>query len=74
MSLQKWWKARKEKKKQEQHDVGFDYALGAIARGEKTPLELDAEHVEIMWTSFDIGMDEAIDYAILHELVKDNRF
>ncbi|MBE9594668.1 MAG: hypothetical protein IMF19_14450, partial [Proteobacteria bacterium] len=55
------------------YNSGFDYALGAIARGEKTPLVLDAEQYDAPRNMFDVGMDNAIDYAIQHELVKDDR-
>jgi len=73
MNLRKWHKTRKEKKKQEQFNRGFDYAIGAIARGEKKPLELDAEQTCMDRNQFDVGMDQAIAYAILHGLTKDNR-
>ena len=74
MSLQKWWIARKKKRAQKRLNAGFDYALGALVRGEKTPYTLRMEHFPNFWNSFDVGMEEAITYAILHELVKDDRF
>ena len=73
MFLSKWLEERKQKKEKELYNRGFDYAIVAIAKGEKAPLELDAEQVAGHRDQFDIGMDEAIDYAVQHRLVKDNR-
>ncbi len=73
MSLQKWWMIRKQKRKQKQLNAGFDYALGALAREEKTPLELDAEQYDHYRNQFDVGMDNAIDYAVQYKLIKDDR-
>ena len=72
-SILKWFQEKKQKDKQNLYDKGFDYALSAIVRGGKTPLVLDAEQYEIDRNQFDVGMDAAIDYAIQHELVKDDR-
>ena len=74
MNLQEWWTLRKQKRKQEQRNAGFDYAMGAIIRGEKTPLELDAEQHMDYRDQFDVGIDNAIDYAVQHKIVKDDRF
>ena len=73
MNLLKWFQKGKQKTKRDLYDRGFDYAIGAIARGEKTPLVLDAEQYGADRNQFDVGMDNAIDYAIQHGLVKDDR-
>jgi hypothetical protein len=76
MILLNWFKERKKKRERRQRNLlnrGFDYALGAIARGEKTPLALDAEQFGHYRNQFDVGMDKAIAYAVLHGLVKDDR-
>ena len=74
MNLKEWFRIRKEKKERAHFERGFNYAIGAIARGEKTPLALEAEHIESTWDSFDVGINSAIAYAIRHDLVEDDRF
>jgi hypothetical protein len=73
MKIIKWFQKKKQQVKHDQYVSGFDYAIGAIARGEKTPLALDAEQYAAPRNMFDVGMDNAIDYAVQHELVKDDR-
>ena len=73
-ALIKWFQTRKQQIKHDQYISGFDYAIGAIVRDEKTPLELDAEYARFEWDSFDIGMNDATEYAVQHNLVKDDRF
>ena len=73
MNLLQWFQKRKQKTKHDLYVSGFDYTIGAIARGEKTPLELDAEQYEHYRNQFDVGMNNAIGYAIQHGLVKDDR-
>jgi len=74
MILSSWLKKRKQKAEKELYNRGFDYAMGVIIRGEKTPLVLDAEQWrEVPRNLFDVGMDNAIDYAVQHGLVKDDR-
>jgi hypothetical protein len=68
-----WFRTLKQKAKHDQYISGFDYTIGAIVRGEKTPLELDAEQIDCHRSQFDVGMDNAIDYAVQHGLIKDDR-
>ena len=72
-NILKWFQKRKQKTKRDLYNRGFDYTIGAIIRGEKTPLILDAEQYRADRNQFDVGMDNAIDYAIQHGLVKDDR-
>ncbi len=73
-ALIKWFQTRKQQVKHDQYVSGFDYAIGAIVRDEKTPLELDAEQHMDYRDQFDVGIDNAIDYAVQHKIVKDDRF
>ena len=73
MKIMKWFQERKQRIKKDVYDSGFDYAIGALVRGEKTPLALDAEQSRVDRNQFDVGMDNAIDYAIQYGLVKDDR-
>ena len=73
MILLNWLKKRKQRTEQDLYNRGFDYAIGAIVRGEKTPLELDAEQIDCHRNQFDVGMDRATDYAVQHKLIKDDR-
>jgi hypothetical protein len=71
--INEWFQKRKERAEHDQYISGFDYAIGAIVRGKKTPLALDAEQIDTHRSQFDVGMDNAIDYAIRHGIVKDDR-
>ena len=72
-ALIKWFQTRKQQIKHDQYISGFDYAIGAIARGEKTPLELDAEQYVDYRDQFDTGINDAIAKAIQLGIVKDDR-
>ena len=70
--LKQWLQKRRMRHSKELYNRGFDYAIGALIRGDKTPLELDAEQFPGYRNIFDVGMDNAIDFAVQHKLVEDD--
>lgn len=59
---------------------GYDYAMGCIMRGEKTPRQLDDEscssyimHEDGCARAFDQGIRDAIDKAVSVGAVEDDR-
>lgn len=38
-----WWQRRKERKRIRKFNAGYDYAAGALLRGEETPISLEAQ-------------------------------
>lgn len=69
------WKSTRQKAKAKKHRIaGYDWALGALSRGEITPSGIDALTYDIEHSSFESGMDDAIDYMLKHNLIEDDRF
>ena len=73
MWLNDWLQKRRQKFKDSQYTSGYDYAAGALLRGDKTPIALDAEIIWEYRSQFDVGMQVAIANAIEAGLVKDDR-
>ena len=77
MWLKEGLQKRKRRNETALYDRGFDYAIGALVRGHKTPRELNTEQaweeVGESRNSFDYGMNAAIRDAIKLGIVKDNR-
>lgn len=68
-----FWIKRKAWRKKREFNDGYDFAAGALLRGEKSPLEL----VALCWPDnsdpFDKGMTEATNKLISLGLINDNR-
>ena len=73
MNPLKWFQKRKQRIKRSQYNAGYDYAAGALLRGDKTPLVLDAEQYGVPRNAFDDGINAAMAKAIHLGIVKDNR-
>ena len=73
MKIIKWFQERKQRVDQDLYCRGYDYAAGALLRGEKTPLVLNAEQVDYNRNLFDFGMDAAIAKVTELGIVKDDR-
>ena len=73
MGLKQWLKERSIRKDEDLRNNGYDYATGALLRGDKTPCELEAEQDRDSLDAFDYGMDAAILRLVLLGIVKDNR-
>ena len=69
--IKQWLKKRRENRARKLYNRGFDYAAGALLRGEKTPIELQAESCPEDRDEFDIGVDHAINKLL--NLIEDNR-
>jgi hypothetical protein len=52
--------------------TGYNYAAGALLRGEKTPLQLENEQTTD-YDEFDKGVDSAIKQAIKLKICADDR-
>lgn len=79
--FRKWHGNRKLKRIDDAYTHGYDYAAGALLRGEKTPYDLEAEadtsstfHEDEENRSWDRGMMAAVDKLVLYGVVDDNRF
>ena len=73
MKIMKWFQERKQRIKKDAYDSGFNYAIGAIIRGERTPIYFDSILWRKEWSNFDHGIDTAVDKAIELGIVKDDR-
>ena len=71
--LKQWLQKRRMRHSKELYNRGFNYAMGTLVRGEKTPLILDAERYEVSRDAFDNGEDAAMAKAIQLGIVKDDR-
>lgn len=71
--FKKYFGKREERHKAQTRRDGFDFAAGAMLRGEETPLSLDAMQSNDYRDSFDFGMDDAIDCLVRLGVVEDNR-
>ncbi|MCK5608216.1 hypothetical protein KAR91_40415 [Candidatus Pacearchaeota archaeon] len=57
-------KKHREKKKQEARINGYNWAAGALLRGEETPMSIDAYTSGNDRTEFDFGAEEACNKLI----------
>ena len=73
MNPLRWFQKRKQLIERSQYNSGYDYAAGALLRGDKTPFELDVEQVCENRSSFDYGMDAAIREVVHFGIAKDDR-
>lgn len=73
MGLRKWFQQQQQKSRDSQFTAGYDYAAGALLRGDKTPLSLGSEFVWEYRSNFDVGMQIAIENAIELGMVNDDR-
>ena len=71
--ISSWIARRKKKQAEELYVCGYDYAAGALLRGEKTPLMLDAEISAFDKNLFDEGMNEAMRRVCNLNIVEDDR-
>jgi len=71
--LKLYFTKKRETQKQSLYIEGFNYALGALVRHEKTPIELDSEQYLDYKGSFDTGINDAINEAIKLKIVMDDR-
>lgn len=51
---------------------GYDYAMGALLRGDETPLSLEAGTMAVPKGDYEAGILEAIEYAVATGLVQDD--
>lgn len=81
------WKVERQKLAARRRYLhGFDWALGAIARGEETPISLEAQCMcyhgdgiaefpkPVDVSDWNRGVTNAIEFAVKHEFAKDDRF
>lgn len=66
----KFIESYKAKQKAEQERKGYDWAAGALLRGEETPMSIDAYTNGNDRTAFDFGADEACRKLISLGVVK----
>lgn len=71
--LRAWLVKWRDERRTRRFNSGFDYAAGALLRGEKSPFDLDVETWILDRDEFDLGIDAAIDAAVRHGVVIDNR-
>jgi hypothetical protein len=71
--LRTWLVKWRDERRTRRFNSGFDYAAGALLRGEKTPFDLDVETWILGRNEFDQGIDAAIDAAVRYGVVTDNR-
>lgn len=69
--LRQWRERRQAAQRTADFNRGFDYAAGALLRGEETPQSLEAKVWEV--ESFDRGMFAATDKLVQAGLIQDNR-
>lgn len=69
----KWFAVKREERRVRRFNDGFDYAAGALLRGDKSPFDLDAEIWIFERDEFDKGMEAAINAAVQRGIVNDNR-
>lgn len=72
-TLTNWLNRRKGTAKSAVFDRGFDYAAGALLRGEESPASLEAKPWPDDVTDFDRGMLAAIDRLVTAGVVHDDR-
>ena len=69
-------KERAERRKQKALRDGYDYAAGAILRGEMTPFQLEAQYISFPGegaSEFDFGMRAAVNRLVELNAVTDDR-
>lgn len=72
--IKKRWEVYEEKQRWKQFEDGYNYAIGAMARGEKTPIVLESESWRgLDRDEFDFGVDRAIIDAVDLRIVDDDR-
>ena len=72
MFIKKWLKKRKEKAERKEYKRGYDYAAGALLRGEETPLSIEAHYFRDDWTFFEDGANDAVTCLIAKGVVKND--
>ncbi len=75
--IKDWIKNRKWEKKQRKFNrafcTGYDYAAGALLRGEESPFSLECYAWPDSYTPFDKGVSAATDRLVEAGVVKDDR-
>lgn len=68
-SFQAYFRRQKAKA----YNNGFDYACGALLRGEETPISLESAFLKDSTDPFSYGVADAIEQLISLEAISDNR-
>lgn len=71
-----WLENKKARDRRRLYIQGYDYAAGAIVRGDQCPMELQYEYDTPFpgdRNNFDRGMEDAVDFLVKIGFVKDNR-
>lgn len=72
MSITKWIQKRKLKAEKSQYIAGYNYAAGALLRGDETPISLESQYCYGNWTPFDRGANDAMVRLIRGGIVEDD--
>lgn len=67
------WNAWIRKQRTKAYNNGFDYACGALLRGEETPISLESAFLKDSTDPFSYGVADAIEQLISLEAISDNR-
>jgi len=65
-------KGYKEKRKTERRIMGYDWAAGALLRGDETPMSIDAYTCGNDMSEFDFGADDACRELIKLGVIQDD--
>ena len=69
-----FYKRYKERKRKEARIAGYNWAAGALLRGEETPLSIDANIFQNNYTVFDQGVNDACRELIRLGVVENDLF
>lgn len=74
--LKQWLRDRKARQREESYSRGYNFAAGALLRGEETPASLEAQiwpdHDNGPLDAFDRGVMDAVRALVRHKVVEDN--
>ena len=74
MFLKKYRQDRVKRLDKKMYNRGYDFAAGALLRGEETPLSIESHYCICDWTSFDRGVNDAVATLIEKGVVEDNSY
>lgn len=70
----KAWTARRDAIRRRKEFIrGYNWAAGALLRGEETPGSIESCQYLPMWTSFDSGTIKAIEKLLELKVIEDDR-
>lgn len=71
--LKAWTARRDEIRRTKEFIRGYDWAAGALLRGDETPMSIEVCMCASMWTSFDSGCIAATGKLLDLNVIKDDR-